>query len=309
MAEQYITIYPTPIVPVSDINTLGTEYGLPLSANLFGSGTTTGVYSVAANSTSGQIYVLSNGGSVLIYNSNRTLNRTVTGFLSNQTSIRFNSDETLYGCIRYAAGSSAALRVMTTSTDIQSYTVTLTGMVTFDFNPNNSNVFVCTLVGVISEYTNAGVLVGLPFTVTNVVRSRCVKRQPGTNRIWVSGDSGNDLLNRLSYFDATTRTVTNVTVPTAPVTGRQIGVITGMSFYGSRIFIHHSSARDSSTTAISKMITEISDTGTVIAQWPIFGYQTNYSDGCVYQGYTKPVILYSRLDNLTNDVVGTLILP
>lgn len=309
MAEQYITIYPAPVVPVSDINTLGSEYGLPLSANLFGSGTTTGVYSVAANSTSGEIYVLSYNGAVLIYNSDRTLNRTVTGFLSNQANIRFNSDETLYGCIRYAAGSSAALRVMTTSTDIQSYTVTLTGMVTFDFNPNNSNVFTCNLTGTISEYTNAGVLVGGTFNVANVPRSRLMKYQPGTNRIWIGGDSGNALLNRLSYFDATTRVVTNVTVPTSPVTGRQIGLITGMSFYGSRIFIHHTSSRNASATVTSKMITEIDDTGTVIAQWPIIGNQNNYSDGCVYQGYTKPVILFGRIDNLTNDVVGMLILP
>ena len=304
MLEQYVTVN-----KCGTFNELAAEFGTPMQAALFGDGTTTGVYSVAANSTSDEIYVLSYDGSVLIYNSDRTLNRTVTGFLSNQANIRFNSDETLYGCIRYAAGSSAALIVMTTSTDVQSYTVTLTGMVTFDFNPNNSNVFTCNLTGTISEYTNAGVLVGGTFNVANVVRSRCVKRQPGTNRIWIGGDSGNALLNILSYFDATTRVVTNVTVPTSPVTGRQIGLITGMSFYGSRIFIHHTSSRNASATATSKMITEIDDTGTVIAQWPIIGNQNNYSDGCVYQGYSIPVILYGRIDNLTNDVVGMLVLP
>lgn len=307
MLEQYVTVN-----KCGTFNELAAEFGTPMQAIPFGSGTTNGVYSVAANSTTNEIYVLSNGGSVLIYNSNRTLNRTITGFGSNQAYIRFNTSQSLYGTLRNVSGagaSSNALRVMNTSNDTQAYLIAFQNGFGFDFNPNNTNVFLIDGGGVVSEYTNAGVLVGSTFTLTNIVRSRTMKHQPNTNRIWVGGDFGNAVFNRLSYFDATTRTVTNVTVPTAPVTGRQIGAITGMSFLGSRIFIHHSSARDSGTTVVSKMITEISDTGTVIAQWPIIGNQNNYSDGCVYEGYSTPVILYGRLDNLTNDVVGMLVLP
>ena len=308
MRTQYINIK-----KCGTINELGLEYGLPLSGNLWGAGTSNGTLSVASNSITSEIYVLSNGGSVQIYNSNRTLNRTITGFGTNQAYIRFNTSQSLYGTLRNVSGAGAsvnALRVMNTSNDTQAYLVAFQNGFGFDFNPNNTNVFLVDGGGVVSEFTNAGVLVGSTFTITNVVRSRTMKRQPNTNRIWIGGDSGNEVFNRLSYFDATTRSITDIIVNTSGlVAGRQIGLITGMSFYGSRIFIHHSSSQSSAVAVASKMISEITDTGTIIAQWPIYGNQTNYSDGCVYEAYTEPVIFYARTDNRIIDVVGTLIIP
>jgi len=305
MIEQYIPVFPPP----STLPQLALEYGgLPFNAEPFGN-STSGVFSVATKTSTGEIYHPVFGGTTIrIYNQDRTLNRTITGSLSSGRSIRFNLDESLYGVSIFAA-SGNTIRVYDSSNDTISYNINAASIFSFEFNPNDTNLFAVSGAGVVTEYTNAGATVGSTFTITNVVRSRLMKHQPGTNRIWVGGDNGNGLINRLSYFDATTRAITNVTVTSTPVSGKGIGVITGMSFLGSRIFIHHTSSRDTGAAAVAKMISEITDTGTVLNQWSIFGNASNYSDGCVYTKYTQDVILYGIQDRLTASVVGMLILP
>jgi hypothetical protein len=307
MFEQYIT------VSSSDINILGDEYGLPLNAAPWGTSTDGGVYSVAANSTTGEIYVLNYTGPVQIYNPDRTLNRTVTGFGINQLNIRFNTSQSLYGTLRNVSGAGAsvnALRIMNTSDDTEAYLIGFQSGFGFDFNPNNTNVFLMNGNAVVTEKTDLDVIVGSTFTITNVARSRTMKHQPGTNRIWVGGDSGGIAGGRLSYFDATTRAVTDVIIAATGAFATTIGTVTGMSFLGSRIFLHHTSARQNVNTANSKRISEIDDTGNVINQWKILAAKTsNYSDGCVYNNYSEPVIFYGIIDDRTVDVVGTLILP
>jgi hypothetical protein len=304
MIEQYIDVFPPP----STLPQLALEYGgLPFNAEPFGN-STSGVYSVATKTSTGEIYYPVAGGTTIrIYNQDRTLNRTITGSLSNAISIRFNVDESLYG-VQIFAASGNTIRVYNSSNDTISYNINAASIYSFEFDPNNTNVYSVGNTGSVTEYTSAGATVSTTL-VTNMGRARLLKHQPGTNRIWVGGDNGNGLINRLSYFDATTKAITNVTVPNVPVSGKAIGTITGMSFLGSRIFIHHTSARDAAVSPNSKMISEITDTGTVINQWSIIGNQNNNSDGCVYTGYTQDVILYGIIDRLTASVVGMLILP
>lgn len=309
MINEYITIAPTGSSSgTTDINTLGAEYGTPLNAIPWGqTNIGLGPNSIETRTSNNEIYVMDKYGILQIYNPDKTLNRTVSVFSTASTNfqLRFNSSESLYGVIRQFD-----LRIVDTATDALTLTLPLTSSYTFEFDPNNTNFYVGFGAATVQEYDSAGATVGAAFNVTNVSRPRVMKFQPGTNLIWVGGDTGNERANRLSYFDATTKVVTDVVVNTVGATvGRQIGTITGMMFYGTRIFLAHTSCRNASAAASSKMITEIDNTGTILNQWPIFGTNADYADGCFYGNYTEPVLLYPRIQNQIIDFVCTLILP
>jgi hypothetical protein len=185
---------------------------------------------------------------------------------------------------------------MTTATDIQAALVTTTAVFSAEFNPNNGNVFWINNTTV-AEVTQANVAVGATFTTANVGRTRTLKNQPSTNRIWLGGDNSGPV-GRLSYFDATTRAFTSI-VFSGTITFA-INVITGMAFGGGFIYVIHQTG-----VATAMCITKINDTGVVQGQTLILGDDSGIC-GTYYTGYGCPVVLYAISILNTNGIAKAL---
>jgi hypothetical protein len=268
---------------------LAVEYGGISNFNNFGATTTP--YCVGVNNN--EFYVVLDGGSVQVFDAaTRTLQRTVLGFGTSCRHVRFNA--TQYLVTSFGTGQ---VRIMNTAADTQEALVTTTQVFSAEFNPNNGNVFWINNTTV-AEVTQANVAVGATFTTANVGRTRTLKNQPSTNRIWLGGDSGTATVGRLSYFDATTRAFTSI-VFSGTITFA-INVITGLTFGGGFIYVIHQTG---GSTAMC--ITKINDTGVVQGQTLILGDDAGIC-GAYYTGYGCPVVLYAISILNTNGIAKAL---
>jgi hypothetical protein len=267
---------------------LANEYGGISNFNNFGATTTP--YCVGVNNN--EFYVVLDGGSVQVFDAaTRTLQRTVLGFGTACRHIRFNA--TQYLVTSFGTGQ---VRIMNTAADTQEALVTTTGVFSAEFNPNNGNVFWINNTTV-AEVTQANVAVGATFTTANVGRTRTLKNQPSTNRIWLGGDNSGSV-GRLSYFDATTRAFTSITF-SGTITFA-INVITGLAFGGGFIYIIHQTGG-----ATAMCMTKINDTGVVQGQTLILGDDAGIC-GNYYAGYGCPVVLYPISILNTNGIAKAL---
>lgn len=302
MIEQYIDVFSSSGTGAQSLTQLLSEYGgLPVTVNGFGTSQNSISPHLAVRESNGEIYIPDRNQRVFIFNKDTTLNRTITSTPAVLAlGIRVDEVRGIYSVLGIGTTNSQIATYDFNDNIVNSVVTTNFRLGHFDFSHGTSSTIWATSVvnpnsrTIIEVDYTTGATVS-QFTIANIFSTAtAVRRRPTTNEIWIGGDAG-----RLSYFDQTTLSVTNVfTTNNGTNPGNFINTIQDIdfSFDGSRIFLLCYTRRDGSTSNFFRTVTEIDDTGTIINEWqatPLDTTLVNYGGIHYTEGYTEKVLALS----------------